>query len=575
MIKDIFKQKKESGIAFIPIIVGVAVFGAMLGVGKIAIDGYLPDWLGDAFFGVINALATFFMMFARTFFYIGTELFANVLSSDFIRATITRDNPIFQDGWAITRDFANMFIILGFVVVGIATILRLQEYQAQKVLLPLIIVAILVNFSPLLCGIIIDATNIATDYFLSSGGAGGMGTAMFNEMTRAADERAATAANLDEREGTRVLVQANVVSLLLFTVAGITFLLLALLFAARQVLLLALAVLAPIAFVSFPFKGIRPHIFDKWLKAFLEWATMGVTASFFIYLSSKVLTGGGGDLGGDAGITAFLIPMIYLSMAFFLSKGTKALGGAAIIGAGAAIGGVAMGAVKGSAGIGSSALKTGAKKAKDRATNRFVPSRAGTLDKQRETEMTGARKEIEGVSSDDLAKRAGSRPVSPKRRREKAASIEKLAESGDFDKIKDKGAAYAHVAQHSPSSLEKLEKADPGLAVLNKQKLGKIAEENNLNLNDNNDKSKAEEIAIQQTVDSLSPKEVGKLSAGVLSQHSHRLSKGQFKEGLKNSGEDKIKAAVKNVSDKWNSADSKSPEGMKYGDLVHEANKML
>ncbi|MBI3631487.1 MAG: hypothetical protein HY219_01300, partial [Candidatus Staskawiczbacteria bacterium] len=79
-------------------------------------------------------------------------------------------NLVVAAGWPMVRDLANMIIVLGFVVIGIATTLRIQEYQAKKLLPKLIIVALLINFSLLICGIFIDSSNIIIHYFSNAGG---------------------------------------------------------------------------------------------------------------------------------------------------------------------------------------------------------------------------------------------------------------------------------------------------------------------------------------------------------------------------------------------------------------------
>ena len=63
------------------------------------------------------------------------SIFQNIASSEVLKFAITKDNMVIH-GWQIVRSLANMFIVLGFVVVGIATILRIREYEAQKKLLP-------------------------------------------------------------------------------------------------------------------------------------------------------------------------------------------------------------------------------------------------------------------------------------------------------------------------------------------------------------------------------------------------------------------------------------------------------
>lgn len=61
--------------------------------------------------------------------------------------------------WMIIRDLMNIFIIAGFVIVGLSTIVGSQAYNANRFLVRLIIAALLVNFSYFFAGAIIDSTN--------------------------------------------------------------------------------------------------------------------------------------------------------------------------------------------------------------------------------------------------------------------------------------------------------------------------------------------------------------------------------------------------------------------------------
>ena len=86
---------------------------------------------------------------------------------EFIKTISYTKSPAVNTGWPIVRDLANMIIVLGFVVIGIATALRIREYEAKQLLAKLIVIALLVNFSLLLCGIIIDGTNIVMTSFFN------------------------------------------------------------------------------------------------------------------------------------------------------------------------------------------------------------------------------------------------------------------------------------------------------------------------------------------------------------------------------------------------------------------------
>jgi len=77
--------------------------------------------------------------------------------------------PIVQIAWTLTHDFANLFILIFVVIIGLSTILKLNEaYQFKKAIPALIIAVIIINFSPVLVGFMVDTSNIAGDFFLKN-----------------------------------------------------------------------------------------------------------------------------------------------------------------------------------------------------------------------------------------------------------------------------------------------------------------------------------------------------------------------------------------------------------------------
>lgn len=69
-----------------------------------------------------------------------------------------------QVGWKACRDFTNMLFILFMVVVAFGTILRTEGYGVKKLLPKIIGAALLINFSLVLCAVIIDFSNITADF---------------------------------------------------------------------------------------------------------------------------------------------------------------------------------------------------------------------------------------------------------------------------------------------------------------------------------------------------------------------------------------------------------------------------
>jgi len=75
--------------------------------------------------------------------------------------------PPVQTIWTIARNLANLGIILGFVFTAIATILKIEKYSWEKMLWRLVLVALLVNFSLVICGMFVDLSNFLITFFIN------------------------------------------------------------------------------------------------------------------------------------------------------------------------------------------------------------------------------------------------------------------------------------------------------------------------------------------------------------------------------------------------------------------------
>lgn len=253
----------------------------------------------------------------------------------------TNNNTVVDAGWAICRSLANMLIVLGFVVIGIATILRFRDYEAQKLLAPLIIVAILVNFSPVICGLIIDASNITMNFFMRGGSPGDILPTIreqINDVKNSADGSEALAKSIS-------YTAANLIA---FFVFGLLFFLLI----ARYIMLWILVIFSPIAFVCFVFPFSKQY-FKAWWDQFFKWCIMGIPAAFTLYLASMTYqipmsSPTGGNKGMQALMT-LLLPAMIMLVGFFYSLKFSGAGAAIAVGAAMATGTALLGAVTGAA----------------------------------------------------------------------------------------------------------------------------------------------------------------------------------------------------------------------------------
>lgn len=208
-----------------------------------------------------------------------------VTSSGFISWSYTNpaNNPVIAAGYSITQSFVNMGLVLALIYISFATILRLGSFQTQRTLVTLIVVALLVNFAPVICGLIVDASNIATYYFTDH--VTGFSN-LLNSLKGIGDSLAASFTTLEVTKQLGVVFESIVMvafnmalSMILFTFA--------ILFLVRYVAIWTAVILAPIAFVAYILPATRKY-FNMWLNNFLQWCIIGVVGGFFLFLGESV-----------------------------------------------------------------------------------------------------------------------------------------------------------------------------------------------------------------------------------------------------------------------------------------------
>jgi hypothetical protein len=197
--------------------------------------------------------------------------------------------------WTFVRDFANLFFILFFVIIGLATILKIESYKFQKTLPLLIIMALLVNFSLVLVGLVVDMGNILTGLFLDGvqGKAGG-----WNGVLSLGASYTAGIIKIFSIEGDLGEVWAigmgyisyGIVLVLFFFAMCCIFWVILFIFFWRIAILWTLAILSPLAFVSYIFVSTRQAIWSRWFKALVQWSFIAVPILFFMVLAFAVVT---------------------------------------------------------------------------------------------------------------------------------------------------------------------------------------------------------------------------------------------------------------------------------------------
>ena len=209
-------------------------------------------------------------------------------------------------GWDISRQLANLFFILALAFIGLATTLKIKEYEAKKALPSLIIIALLINFTPVIVGFIVDMGNIVTHFFLRKAG----DTPSILGMLKAAFyyivDSLVIIFSIDGQFFDKIIsIMSRFMSILVYGGVLLLFFLVSmfvrsviiLIFFFRIIILWILMILSPIAFLSkvFPDNKYTRMIFpgilhwDKWWESLIQWTIIGIPISFFLYLSNSIV----------------------------------------------------------------------------------------------------------------------------------------------------------------------------------------------------------------------------------------------------------------------------------------------
>ncbi|MDP3043232.1 MAG: hypothetical protein Q8N21_02430 [bacterium] len=203
------------------------------------------------------------------------------------------------NGWVIVRDLCNMFFILILLIIAFATILRRENYNAKKLLPKLLIMAVLINFSKTICGLIIDFAQVIMLTFVN--GFAAMGESSLTTMLGInkileIDPAANNVTGLTIF-GSYMLALVYVIIALIVTIVMIAVLVM------RMVMLWVYIVLSPLAFLMSAFPAGQKYA-SQWWSEFSKQVVVGPILAFFIWLSFVSATSSTGLVGDIKPTTA-------------------------------------------------------------------------------------------------------------------------------------------------------------------------------------------------------------------------------------------------------------------------------
>lgn len=256
----------------------------------------IGDIASGAILGTVQLVNIVLGFIAGILIWLGSQL----ITFSFQLNTYIMQMPVVLTGWKVTRDIANLGFTLALIVIAFMTILRVNQYSAQKFLPKLIAAAILVNFSLAIGGAVLDFTNVVTKFFIdrSIGNSsqsfqiGDSIAAAFNPQGLLSIDQQAAQKVQQSNAGTSGLSDdltsvASTFFIAVFTfLMALTLLAIALMLLSRFVWLAFLMAIAPIPwlFNVIPIGELRSQG-KKWWSKFMHWAFVAPILSFFLYLT--------------------------------------------------------------------------------------------------------------------------------------------------------------------------------------------------------------------------------------------------------------------------------------------------
>lgn len=286
-LKQFFGLSKRAVFAFSLVLVLLVAIAILIPHSAQAAE----DFAGGFYNAILKLISNIFLGLGK--FCISFAIFALKFFIAVAQYNGYLDAPTVMIGWIMVRDVANMFFVVALLMIAFGTILGLENYQWNKTLIKLILSAILINFSNLICGIFIDIAHVFTITFVSAiaGTAGGNLINMFKLeqiykiTTGGADSQGANI-DLDILVGS---FATFIFSLLAALIIGAY----ALIMLTRMVALWVLIILSPLAFIFQVIPQTQQYA-KQWWDYFGKYVIAAPVMVFFLWLAFATL--GTGDI---------------------------------------------------------------------------------------------------------------------------------------------------------------------------------------------------------------------------------------------------------------------------------------
>jgi hypothetical protein len=200
-------------------------------------------------------------------------------------------------GWQTVRDLANMFIIVGILIIAFGTLFRVENYSYKKLLPKLVIAAILINFSKFIMGFLIDISQVIMLTFVHAfddiaGGNLIYGIGLTKILSLSANT-SGVAGIIASGAGLELLVSLILGVIVLVVTAAVLLVITAYL-VARVIMLWLAIVLSPLLFAITLIPSGQKFASQIW-NMVSKYLITGPLLAFFLWLSFTIISNVQGD----------------------------------------------------------------------------------------------------------------------------------------------------------------------------------------------------------------------------------------------------------------------------------------
>ena len=298
------------------------------------------EWLfGDWTKWIATTFANLLIWISGGFLWLGGQLLDYSVRTNVCDLAQYTHTDVVTNGWTIARNVANFFFIFILLYIAISIILNIGNDQ-KKLIVWVIIIALLINFSAVFTRFVIDVSNVFAYQFYSSIvgrtvsdpctaeqssakriAARYMHALKLNEWAQ--EDEPSTETIYEAGSGLAAIMVAGIGSAVFIMITAWGFIVAAVLMFIRTALLMILIILSPLAFMGMIIPQLR-QMLKSWWAALIGQAFFAPIYLFFVFLTLVLIQGSAGVFeaassksGTSILMSAFVKYSIYITLIIF------------------------------------------------------------------------------------------------------------------------------------------------------------------------------------------------------------------------------------------------------------------